>query len=178
MIYLEYHQLKKLLKFTLKEKKIIKRLGIPPDAFIPLLFSIRFGGDWSFVKNSEKFMTVKEKITKYDENKKVGRTIEIVYLFLNPRILKEEGTVYRLEKCGEKGERALVKRPYKVVIEADHIIKASLDPLDLKIKLKKIKEPVKFEGSGAYGASHEMEHLSKGQITGKPFWEFKYEIEE
>lgn len=178
MIYLEYQQLKKLLKFTLKEKKIIKRLKIPPDAFIPLLFSIRFGGDWSFVKNSEKFMTVKEKITKYDEKKKIGRTIETVYLFLNPRILKEEGTVYRLEKCGDKGERELVKRPYKVLIEADHIIKASLDPLDLKIKLKRIKEPVKFEGSGAYGASHEMEHLSKGQITGRPFWEFKYEIEE
>lgn len=178
MIYVEYQHLKKLLKFTLNEKKIMKRLGIPQDAFIPLLFSMRFGGDWSFVKNSEKFMAVKEKITKYDENKKIGRTIEIVYLFLNPRILKEEGTIYRLEKCGEKGERELVKRPYRIVVEADYIIKASLDPLDLKIKLKKIKEPVKFEGSGAYGASHEMEHLSKSRISGRPFWEFKYEIEE
>ncbi|MEM4525491.1 MAG: RimK/LysX family protein [Methanothermobacter sp.] len=177
MIYLEYQQLKKLLKFTLKEKRIIKELGIPPDAFIPLLFSIRFGGDWSFVRNSDKFMAVKEKITKYDEKEKVGCTIEIVYLFLNPRILKEEGTVYRLEKCGDKGERKLVKRPYQIIIGADYIIKASLDPLNLKIKFKRIKKPVKFEGSGAYGASHEMEHLSKGQISGRPFWEFEYEIE-
>ncbi|BAW31368.1 MAG TPA: RimK/LysX family protein [Methanothermobacter sp.] len=175
---MEYKQLKKLLKFTLKEKEAIKRLGIPPDAFIPILFSIRFGGDWSFVKNSDKFMAIKEKITRYDEDKKLGRTLEIVYLFLNPRILKEEGTVYRLEKCGDKNERELVKRPYRIVVEADHVIRASLDPLDLKIRLKRIKSPVRFEGSGAYGVSHEMEHLYKGQVTGKPFWEFEYEIEE
>jgi len=174
----EYEQLKKLLKFTLKEKEVMKRLGIPPDAFIPILFSIRFGGDWSFAKNSDNFMAIKEKVTRYDEDKKLGRTLEIVYLFLNPRILKEEGTVYRLEKCGEKSERELVKRPYRIVVEADHIIRASLDPLDLKIRLKRIKRPVSFEGSGAYGVSHEMEHLSKGQVTGRPFWEFEYEIEE
>jgi predicted metalloprotease len=174
---LEYSELKKLLKFSLKEKEIINQLQIPDDAFLPLIFSIRFGGDWSLNKNSRKTMAIKEKVTRYDDDKKLGYTLEKVYLFLNPKILEEEGTVYRLEKCSNKNERELVKRPFRVLVDGDYILEATLDPMDFKIRLKKIDDPLEFTGSSAYGVSHEMEHLDHGKIEGKPFWEFEYEIE-
>ncbi|MBE2899417.1 hypothetical protein DNK57_01045 [Methanothermobacter thermautotrophicus] len=170
--------LKKLLRFTLTEKRVIEKLQIPPDAFLPLLFSIRFGGDWSLRKNSGRFMAIKEKVTRFDEDEMVGRTLEIVYLFLNPRIISEEGTVYRFEKCGSRNERELVMRPYRVVVDGDYILRAVLDPLDLKIRLKRLEKPLKFTGSGAYGVAHEMEHLEGDESRGTPFWEFEYEIEE
>ncbi|WP_242451166.1 hypothetical protein [Methanothermobacter sp. THM-2] len=67
-------EIRKLLRFTLSEKRVIEELQIPPDAFIPLLFSIRYGGDWSLRKNSGRFMAVKEKVTRFDEDKMTGRT--------------------------------------------------------------------------------------------------------
>jgi len=119
---LEYLELKKLLKFSLKEKEVIKKLEIPEDAFMPLIFSIRFGGDWSLNKNSKKVMSIKEKLTRYNKEKKVGYTLERVYLFLNPEVLSQEGTVYRLEKCSNKKEREMVKRPFKVTVDAEYIL--------------------------------------------------------
>ncbi len=175
---LEYLELKKLLKFSLKEKEVIKKLEIPEDAFLPLIFSIRFGGDWSLNKNSKKVMSIKEKLTRYDEEKKVGYTLERVYLFLNPEVLSQEGTVYRLEKCSNKQEREMVKRPFKVTVEGDYVLEATLDPIESKIKLKKINHPLEFTGPSAYGVSHEMEHLENRETKGKPFWEFEYEIDE
>lgn len=174
---MEYLELKKLLKFSLKEKEIIKKLEMPEDTFLPLIFSIRFGGDWSLNKNSKKLMSIKEKITHYDKEKKVGYTLEIVYLFLNPILLSQEGTVHRLEKCSNKKERELVKRPYKVIVGSEYILKATMDPLKSTIRLKKVNSPLEFTGSSAYGVSHEIEHLEKGEIKGKPFWEFEYLID-
>ncbi|RJS49017.1 MAG: hypothetical protein CIT03_05660 [Methanobacterium sp.] len=174
---MEYQDLKKLLKFSFNEKEILQKLELPEDAFLPLIFSIRFGGDWSVRKNSRRLMSIKEKITKYDDEKKSGCTLERIYLFLNPRILSQEGSVHRLEKCSTKNERELVKRPYKVSVNADYILLAELDPVDLKIHLKKINTPLEFTGPTAYGVSHEMEHLDQGVVKGKPFWEFQYVID-
>lgn len=175
---LDHADLKKLLRFSLTEKKVIQELGIPGEAFIPLLFSIRFGGDWSLAEKTGRFMAIKEKVTRFDEGEMVGRTLEIVYLFLNPSVLREEGTVYRLEKCSSRNERELVKRPYRVLVDGDYILRAVLDPLDLKIRLKRIEGPLEFTGSGAYGVAHEMEHLRCVEAEGTPFWEFEYEIED
>ncbi|MDO9045513.1 MAG: RimK/LysX family protein [Methanobacteriaceae archaeon] len=175
---MESSELKKLLKFSLQEKKIIKELELPENAFLPLIFSIRFGGDWSLNKNSKKVMSIKEKLTQYDEEKKIGYTLERVYLFLNPVILAQEGIVYRLEKCSNKQEREMVKRPYKVSVNADYILEATLDPIESEIRLKKINNPLNFTGPSAYGVSHEMEHLEEKETKGKPFWEFEYKIED
>ena len=160
------------------EKEVIEKLKIPQDVFLPLLFSIKFGGDWSLKVESTNVMAIKEKITRFDEEKMVGYTLENVFLFLNPVILNQEGMIYRLEKCGNKKEREIVKRPYKTTIEAEYAIKASLNPMTKKISLKKVEGPFKFVGSNAYGVSHEMEHLLDDEIKGEPFFEFEYEIEE
>jgi len=40
--------LKNSIDFTIAEKKLISSFDIPADAFIPLLFSLRDGGDWSY----------------------------------------------------------------------------------------------------------------------------------
>lgn len=160
------------------EKEVIEKLKIPQDVFLPLLFSIKFGGDWSLKVKSTNVMAIKEKITRFDEEKMVGYTLENVFLFLNPVILNQEGIIYRLEKCGNKKEREIVKRPYKTTIDAEYAIKASLNPMTKKIRLKKVEGPFKFTGSNAYGVSHEMEHLLEDEMSGEPFFEFKYEIEE
>ncbi|MGB9937019.1 MAG: hypothetical protein ACPK7O_04815 [Methanobacterium sp.] len=122
-------------------------------------------------------MAIKEKLTKFDDIKMIGYTMEIMYLFYNPVLLSQEGVVHRLEKCGNKKEREIVKRPFKVTIDAEYALKASLNPMTKKIVLKKVQGPFEFAGSNAYGVSHEMEHLLDDEISGESIFEFEYEIE-
>jgi predicted metalloprotease len=173
----EYHRLKKQLSFNLDEKKAIQELQIQPDAFLPILFSLKFGGDWSFKTQELEALAVKEKITRYDEGKKEGYTLERVTLFITPQIISTEGKVLRLEKCGNKKERELVERPFRVELDAEDIIKVELNPGSMEITLKRVEGPMSFEGSAAYGVSHEMEHLAGCETTGKYFWEFEYSLE-
>lgn len=161
----------------MKEKEIIKVLNLPEEIFLPLFFSVRFGGDWSVNKNSKNLMSVKEKITKYDEKTKIGQTLEKIYLFVNPEILAEDGKIYRMEKCGNKNERELVKRPYSTTVDGEYILEATLNPKEMKITVKHLQEPLTFFGSAAYGASHEIEHLTKDEVHGIPFWDFEYILE-
>ena len=119
-------------------------------------------------------MAIKEKITRYNEDKMEGCTLEKVFLFLNPKILKKTGKVHRLEKCGNKKDREIVERPFRVKIDAKRIINAVLDPVTMEITIENIHGPLNFEGSSAYGISHEMEHLSGNESKGKFLWEFKY----
>lgn len=169
--------IKKILTFTIKEKEIIKALNLPEEIFLPLFFSVRFGGDWSVNKNSKKLMSVKEKITEYDEETKVGYTLEKIYLFVNPEILAEIGKVYRMEKCGNKNERELVERPYSTTVDGDYILEATLNPKNMKISVKHLQGPLTFSGPAAYGVSHEIEHLIIGDVHGIPFWDFEYVLE-
>lgn len=174
---LDYDKLKKQLSFNLAEKQAINGLNIQPDAFIPVLFSLKFGGDWSFKTRELSAMAVKEKITRYSEVEGEGYTLERVTLFVNPRVISTEGKVLRLEKCGNKNERELVERPFQVQLDAEDIIQAELNPGSMTITLKRIVGPLSFEGSASYGVSHEMEHLAGCEHTGKFIWEFKYKLE-
>jgi predicted metalloprotease len=70
-----------------------------------------------------------------------------------------------------------VERPYQVELEADDIILAELNPGSMDIILKRIEGPLFFEGSAAYGVSHEMEHLEGLETSGKYLWEFDYRVE-
>lgn len=171
---LEPEKIKKLLKFNLNEKKIIKALDLPEEIFLPLFFSVRFGGDWSVNKNSKRLMSIKEKVTEYDNEKKIGYTLENIYLFVNPKLLKEEGKIFRMEKCGTKNERELVERPYSVSVNGDYILKAILNPKDMEIAIEPIEGPLNFSGPAAYGTSHELEHLNDEKSKAIPFWDFDY----
>ncbi len=162
------------MSFGIQEKKLIEKLEIPEDAFLPFLFSIKFGGDWSLKTDSTNAMAIKEKITPYNADKMEGCTLEKVFLFLNPQIIEEIGKVRRLEKCGNKKDREIVERPFKVKIDAERIINAVLDPVTMEITIETIHGPLSFEGPSAYGISHEMEHLSGSESKGKFLWEFKY----
>jgi predicted metalloprotease len=101
-----------------------------------------------------------------------------MYLFYNPVLLNQEGVVHRLEKCGNKKEREIVKRPFKVTIDAEYVLKALLNPMTKKIILEKVSGPFEFSGSSAYGVSHEMEHLLNNEISGESIFEFEYEIKD
>ena len=100
----------------------------------------------------------------------VGYNIETVYLFVNPKILKEEGVIHRLEKCGNKKEREIVERPFKIEVDAEDIIKAVINPLTLKIKVKHFKCHLSFECSSAFVVSHEMNHLQGLEMNEKSLW--------
>lgn len=174
-------ELKKKLKFNLQEQEIVKKLGIKHEVFLPLLFSLKFGGNWSYKtkRESVRLMAIKDKVTRYDDEAKFGYTLETIYLFSNPMVLKEEGRVLRLEKCSEKQEREIVERPYRVEVDAEDIIKAVLDPNTLKIKVKHVSGPLIMEGSLAYGVSHEMDHLREAEDKPpKCLWDFRYEIDD
>jgi predicted metalloprotease len=176
--YLE-EEIKKKLKYNLQEQEIIKKMNIKPEIFLPLIFSLKFGGNWSYKteKDNVRLMAIKDKVTKYDPQEKVGYTMETIYLFSNPVVIREEGGVLRLEKCSEKQEREIVERPYIVEVDADDIIKAVLHPGKLKIKVEHITGSLTLEGSLAYGVSHEMDHLM-GQDEEHPkfLWDFNYEL--
>ncbi|AUB56414.1 RimK/LysX family protein [Methanobacterium subterraneum] len=174
---LNYDKLKKQLSFNFAENKAINDLNIKPDAFIPVLFSLKFGGDWSFKTSELEAMAVKEKITRYNENTGEGYTLERVTLFVNPCLISNEGKILRLEKCGAKNERELVERPFRVKLDAEEIVQAELNPKIMEISLKRIKGPLSFSGSAAYGVSHEIEHLAGCERTGKFLWEFKYRVQ-
>lgn len=123
-------------------------------------------------------MAIKEKITHFDDEKMIGYTKEIMFLFYNPVLISQEGKVYRLEKCGNKKEREIVKRPYKVTIDSDYAIKASLNPITKNIILEKVSGPFVFSGPNAYGISHEMDHLLDDEIKGESIYEFNYKLKE
>lgn len=173
---LNYTKLKKQLSFNFAENKAINDLKIKPDAFIPVLFSLKFGGDWSFKTRYLAAMAVKEKVTHYNNEEGEGYTLERVTLFVNPCLISTEGKVLRLEKCGAKNERELVERPFRVKLDAEDIIQAELNPKIMEINLKRTQGPLSFEGPAAYGVSHEIEHLAGCEHTGKFLWEFKYKV--
>jgi predicted metalloprotease len=149
--------LKKTIEFTNEERRLISGLDIPADAFLPLLLSLRDGGDWSYSSANIKTIAVMDKTTVYDDNKKTGYSLEEIYLFINPVLISEEGTVHRLEKCGEEEVRMLVKRPYKIRVGCDRIIKATVHPVEKKIKVEELMEKeLVFEGSTAYYIAHDI----------------------
>jgi len=172
---MDIEHLKKAMDFTSAEKKLISSFDIPADAFIPLLLSLRDGGDWSYSIEDIKTIAVMDKTTVYDDKKKLGYSLEEIYLFINPVLNEEEGTVHRLEKCGDEVVRMLVVRPYKVRVGSDRIIKATVHPLKKEIKVEELaQKELVFDGSTAYDIAHEMEHLMKKEKKGEGLWEFKF----
>lgn len=166
--------LKKTISFTNAEKKLILGFNLPSDAFLPLLLSLRDGGDWSYSSGDIKTIAVMDKTTIYDDEKKLGYSLEEIYLFVNPYLKEEEGIVHRLEKCGEEEVRLLVERPYKVKVGSDRIIKATVHPVEKEINVEELEErELVFEGSTAYDIAHELEHLRRKEIKGMYLWEFR-----
>lgn len=172
---MEFENIKKIISFTSAEKELISGFDIPADAFLPLLLSLRDGGDYSYSAENIKTIAIMDKTTIYDDKKKLGYSFEEIYLFVNPVLSEEEGTVHRLEKCGEEAVRLLVTRPYRIKVESERIIKATVHPVDKEIKVEELAEKeLIFEGGSAYDIAHEMEHLKQKEIKGKSMWEFKF----
>lgn len=167
--------MKRILAFARAEERLIGRFDLPAEAFIPLLLSLRSGGDWSYATESIRTLSILEKTTVYDSDRGLGYTYEEIFLFVNPRILQEDGTVHRLEKCGQEEVRQLVRRPYTVVLEGDRIFLATVHPLEREIALAELPERRRtFQASSAYAASHEMEHLEKRKITGESLYSLRF----
>lgn len=163
------------LTFLKAEKDIATRFGISPEALLPLIFSITYGGDWSYSSETQRAVAVMKKTSVYNEEKKVGSSLEEIYLLLDPEITEKEGTIHRLEKCGEKPIRLLVERPFRVKIKADRTLKVTVDPLTEEISVGELeKQDISFEGSPAYGIAHEIEHLEKKEITGRDLSELRF----
>jgi predicted metalloprotease len=167
--------IRQMFSFVQEEEELLSGFDLPPEAFIPLLLSIRSGGDWSYAAERIRSVSVVEKTTFYDEVKKEGFTREAIYLIVSPEIREQEGRVQRLEKCGEEEDRLLVVRPYRVRVRGERIIRADIDPLTTAITVHEVPEKeVVFTGSSAYGLAHEMEHLSGGRIGGTGIAAFTY----
>ncbi len=172
---MDLENFRKIISFTSAEKELISSFNLPTDAFIPLLLSLRDGGDYSYSAEDIKTIAIMDKTTIYDNEKKSGYSQEDIYLFVNPDIKYEEGTVHRLEKCGEEEVRLLVRRPYKVRVESERIIKATVNPFRKEIKIEELAEKkLEFDGSTAYDIAHEMEHVKHRKIRGGSLWEFKF----
>jgi len=172
---MDTEEIRATFKFLAQEKNIISSFGIQEDLFLPFLLSLKSGGSWSYATEEVKSMAIKDVITYYNEESKTGYTVEKIYFFIDPEIIKEEGIVYRLEKCGTKEERDLVERPYSIILKAKKIIFAEVNPSTRKIKVRELqKKNIQLEGIPAYGAAHELEHLEKGEVKGTPFWVFEY----
>jgi predicted metalloprotease len=168
--------IRQMFIFARAEEELISGFGFPPEAFIPLILSLRSGGDWSYADGRIRSVSVVEKTTRYDDRKKRGRTCEDIYLIINPELAEQEGKVKRLEKCGEEEIRLLVERPYRVRVKGEKIVHAVVDPEKMAIRVREIKKKeLEFTGSSAYGMAHEMEHISGRPISGKGLYEFTYQ---
>ena len=173
---MKVNDLKAILKFSAKEEAMFGRFDLPKDAFFPMILSLKVGGAWSYSTDDLKSISVMKVFTTYNEETRTGHTIEEVYLFLDPEYVSKEGTVYRLEKCGGRDERALVTRLYSVTLKAERIIVASISTEKKKIFIKELDErTVSFTGPSAFYAAHEMEHLEHIEIDGLLMWAFEYE---
>ncbi|MCQ1536578.1 hypothetical protein FTO70_13035 [Methanosarcina sp. KYL-1] len=167
--------IKAIFKFSAEERKILLSFGVQEDMFLPLLLSLKSGGSWSYATEEMRSIAVKDVITFYDEENMAGYTLEKIYFFLDPELVEEEGTVYRLEKCGNKGERELVTRPYRITLKARRTILAEVNPGLRIIKVRELKKKsIELKGTPAYSAAHELEHLEKGEVEGIPIWNFEY----
>ncbi|KUG18886.1 hypothetical protein ASZ90_011406 [hydrocarbon metagenome] len=163
------------IAFAAAESTLAARFGIPADAFLPLFFSLWFGGDWSYRTESIATVSVMRKTTVYDEETGLGYSREEIYLLVNPVLRHREGTVYRLEKCGEEQNRLLVRRPYRLSVAAGRIIRMTVHPLAKEIAIEELEAgEMTFSGSTAYGLDHELEHLSEETISGESLWEFRF----
>lgn len=163
------------LAFLKGEKDLAARFGLSPEALLPLFFSIRYGGDWSYASENQKAISVMKKTSVYDEETQTGSSQEEIYLLLDPVITESEGTVHRLEKCGEQPTRLLVERPFRVKAGANRILKMTVDPLAGEITVEDLRrQEITFEGSPAYGLAHEIEHLEKQEITGRDLSELRF----
>lgn len=167
--------IRRMFTFARAEEELVSGFDLPPEPFIPLILSIRSGGDWSYAAGEVRAVSVVEKTTVYDEERKAGRTKEEIFLIIGPEIIGEEGSVRRLEKCGEEEARLLVTRPYWVKVRGDRIIRADVDPDTMEIQVRELEaRELVFTGSAAYGLAHEMEHMGGGRISGTGIYEFTY----
>ena len=172
---MDIDKVRDIIDFTNAERRLISSFDLPADAFTPLLLSLRDGGDWSYSSEDMNTMAVMDKTTIYDDERKLGYSLEEIYLFVNPVLTEEEGTVHRLEKCGNEEMRLLVRRPYKVRVKSDRIIKTTVNPLEKEIKIEELAEKeLVFDGSTAYDIAHEIEHLKQKEIKGGSLWEFRF----
>lgn len=174
---MDTQEIRAIFKFSTQEKNIISSFGVQEDLFLPFLLSLKSGGAWSYASEESKSIAVKDVITYYDEERKTGYTLEKIYLFIDPEIVKEEGMISRLEKCGSREERELVERPYSITLHAKKAIRAEVNPGLREIKVRELKKKqITLKGTPAYSAAHELEHLEKGEVKGIPLWNFEYVI--
>jgi predicted metalloprotease len=172
---MDAEDIRAIFRFSALEKNMISSFGIQGDLFLPFLLSLKSGGSWSYATEETKSMAVKDVITYYDEESRKGYTLEKIYFFVDPEIIKEEGVIRRLEKCGTKEEREMVERPYLITLQAKKIIFAEVNPELRKITVRELKKKrIQLKGTPAYSSAHELEHLDKGEVEGIPLWNFEY----
>lgn len=172
---IETGDLAQILQFLTGEKDLPARFGMPEEAFLPLFFSLRFGGSWSYRREGLCTISLLKRTSVYDETTEEGYSREEIYLFVNPVLQDMQGRVFRLEKCGEEVTRLCVERPYRVTIGAERIIVATVYPQKREIAVTELVEKtLEFEGSSAYSIAHEFEHLQKKGISGTSLYAFRY----
>jgi predicted metalloprotease len=166
--------MREILAYIASERDIAARFGLPAETVLPLLFSLRFGGAWSYATAEGRSISVVRKRTLWDERTKSGVTLEEITLLLNPTLLSGEGAVSRLEKCGNEAERLIVTRPYRVRVRVDRAVRVHVDPERKEIAAEEVAgQEFAYEGSTAFNVAHELEHLEKKGISGRRLWEMK-----
>ncbi|QYZ79762.1 hypothetical protein E2N92_10140 [Methanofollis formosanus] len=165
---------RRVLAFLGAEWRLADRFSLPAEAFLPVFFSMRFGGAWSYAAEGLRAVSVVKKTTVYEDDGK-GATIEEIYLLVDPEVLSEEGAVARLEKCGEEPERLLVVRPSRVQVRVRRGVRVLVDPARREVSAGEVAGDVlTFEGPEAFAVAHEMEHLEAREVSGRRLWEFRF----
>jgi predicted metalloprotease len=172
---METDEIREEIAFAAAEAALAVRFGLPVDALVPLLFSLRYGGDWSYTAGETRAISAVTRTTVYDEASRTGYSREEIYLFVDPVVLHREGTIHRLEKCGSAPERLLVERPYRMRLTARRVIRMTVNPLERTIRTEDLgAAEMAFAGSTAYGIDHELEHLTGREIRGEGLRAFRF----
>ena len=99
---MDAEEIRAIFKFSAQEKSIISSFEIQEELFLPFLLSLKSGGSWSYASEETKSIAVKDVITYYNEESKTGYTLEKIYFFIDPEIIKEEGVSLQAGKMRDK----------------------------------------------------------------------------
>lgn len=88
---METDEIREEIAFAAAEAALAARFDIPTDALLPLLFSLRYGGDWSYAAEGVTPISAVTRTKVYDEVSQTGYSLEEIYLFVDPVILHREG---------------------------------------------------------------------------------------
>ncbi|GEM_PF-1983717 len=158
-------------EYDVKFIKIYSKLSSMVDdekMITPAILSLEYGGNWSMKIDDDISISVVKRKLQDDVLK------DIIYLIINPSIVKCNGKLVKLDKCGDENIRAVGEYPKRVVVKSETNLVIEVNPKNKVIKIDKIDNTLELSGVISANFYHEYMHVKGDKINYKDYiTEFK-----